>query len=88
MFSILPPFNVVHAQVVKRGVGNTPPQLMDDANIDLFYSATASAIDPALSEDPVSPVYKSNFWGDPDMDGRTFGYDTYAPLFFGLLLSL
>ncbi len=86
VFSILPPFNVVHAQVVKRGVGNGRPQLMDDANIDLFYSAASSANDPALSNDPVSPIFKSNFWGDPDMDGRTFGYDTYAPLFFGLLL--
>ncbi len=86
VFSILPPFNVVHAQVVKRGVGNGRPQLMDDSDIDLFYSAASSAADPALSKDPVSPVFKSNFWGDPDSDGRTFGYDTYAPLFFGLLL--
>ncbi|MET0026687.1 MAG: cadherin-like domain-containing protein [Candidatus Thiodiazotropha sp.] len=86
IFSILPPFNVVHAQVVRRGVGNSRPQLMDDSNIDLFYSATSSSIDPALAKDPVSPVFKSNFWSDPDNDGRTFGYDTYAPLFFGLLL--
>ncbi|MEJ2455460.1 MAG: cadherin-like domain-containing protein [Candidatus Thiodiazotropha sp.] len=86
VFSILPPFNVVHAQVVKRGVGNSRPQLMDDANIDLFYSAASNANDPALSKDPVAPVIKSNFWGDPDSDGRSFGFDTYAPLFFGLLL--
>ncbi len=86
VFSILPPFNVVHAQVVKRGVGNARPQLMDDGNLDVYYSAASSASDPALSQDAVAPVYKSNFWDDPEMDGRTLGYDTYAPLFFGLLL--
>ncbi|MEW8194954.1 MAG: cadherin-like domain-containing protein, partial [Candidatus Thiodiazotropha sp.] len=86
VFSILPPFNVIHAQVVRRGVGNSAPQLMDDSNIDLYYSAASNADDPVLADDPVSPVFKSNFWADPDMDGRTFGFDTYEPLFFGLLL--
>ncbi|MEW8161302.1 MAG: cadherin-like domain-containing protein [Candidatus Thiodiazotropha endolucinida] len=86
VFSILPPFNVIHAQVVRRGAGNSAPQLMDDSNIDLYYSAASNADDPALADDPVSPVFKSNFWADPDMDGRTFGFDTYEPLFFGLLL--
>ena len=34
IFSILPPFNVVHAQVVKKG---SVPVLMDDQNISLEY---------------------------------------------------
>ena len=85
VFSILPPFNVMHAQVIKKGANGVPPQLLDDSDVEVVYSATANPNDPALSRDPVAPVYKSNFWADPDGDGRTIGYDTYAPLYFGLL---
>lgn len=85
VFSILPPFNVVHAQVIRRGVGESLPVLEDDRNIDVFYSATSNTTDPALSGPAIDPVFKTNFWADPDMDGNSLGFDTYAPLFFGLL---
>jgi hypothetical protein len=42
VFSILPPFNVVNAQVVKRD-GNGRPYVADDAEVDVFYQATADA---------------------------------------------
>jgi len=85
VFSILPPFNVVHAQVIQRGTANSSPRIMDDNNINVYYSAASNPNDPALSSPAVSPIYKSNFWADPDGDGRTFGFDTYEPLYFGLL---
>lgn len=85
IFSILPPFNVVHAQVVKKGSGNTDPKLMDDTDIELSYSAASNANDPALATASQTPVFKSNFWQDDDNDGKTVGFDAYSPLFFGLL---
>jgi len=50
IFSILPPFNVVHTQVIKRGAS---PQLMSPAgNISVVYSAAADAQDPAKGNPP------------------------------------
>ncbi len=67
--SILPPFNVIHAQVVKQGAtGNQDPVLNPLEVTGLYYSAASSANDPALSTG-VTPVpndpnahYKTNFW--------------------------
>ena len=85
VFSILPPFNVVHAQVVRKGQNGGDPRIEDDSNIEVVYSATSNPIDPALSQLPELNTYKGNFWSDEDGDGQTVGFDTYAPLFFGLL---
>jgi len=85
VFSILPPFNVIHAQVIRKGTGSAKPRLLDDSDVEVVYSATANPNDPALASAPVAPVFKSNFWADPDGDGRSIGYDTYAPLYYGLL---
>ncbi len=43
VFGILPPFNVVHAQVVKRGFS---PVIMNDELIEVDYLATSSPNDP------------------------------------------
>lgn len=85
VFSILPPFNTMHAQVVKKSGRFSRAKLMDDSEIEVVYSAVSNPNDPALSEAGLQPIYKSNFWADEDGDGRTLGYDTYAPLYFGLL---
>jgi hypothetical protein len=85
VFSILPPFNVVHAQVIERGRGNLLPRLLDDTEVDVFYSAASNENDPAATGDSILPVYKSNFWSDPDGDGKTLGFEGYAPLYYGLL---
>ncbi len=85
VFSILPPFNVMHAQVVRKGRNGDEPALQDDQDIEVVYSAASNPNDPALDNDSKTPVFKGNFWSDEDGDGRTLGYDTYAPLFFGLL---
>ena len=85
VMSILPPFNVVHAQVVQRGRNGNAPQIMDDSNIEVVYSAISNPNDPALANLPDMDGFKTTFWADPDGDGRSVGYDTYAPLYFGLL---
>ena len=71
--SILPPFNVLHATVIRRG--NEPRVLSPADGISVFYSAASNPNDPILSginsagSGPVASsmlpdgsVYKTNFW--------------------------
>ena len=55
VFSLLPLFNVIHGQVVKKGL---KPTLLTDAEIKLTYAATA---DPSGSINTTS-IGKTNFW--------------------------
>ena len=71
--SILPPFNVLHAQVVQRGRTGLP-RILGEGEATLTYSAASNPNDPALGKTvgsgPVSAlssvvngeVYKTNFW--------------------------
>jgi len=72
--TILPPFNVVHAQVVKRGA---KPVILDRATANVVYSASAQAKDPAAAKAPVvaadGSVFKTNFWQT--------AVKTYAPFY-------
>ena len=59
VFSILPPFNVVHSQVVLRDADGKP-YLADDVDVDVFYDAVA---DPSGSRNSYSAgVAKTDFW--------------------------
>ena len=86
VFSILPPFNVLHAQVIKRG---GDPQIMDGTSIDVVYSAVSSANDPAAGNttaaDRGEPIFKGNFWQTLPGDTNPLWYEVYSPLYFGLL---
>ncbi|MFP5259311.1 MAG: hypothetical protein ACLGQH_09835 [Acidobacteriota bacterium] len=55
VFSLLPPFNIVHAQVVNKA---TKPILLNDTQINFTYSAIA---DPSGSINTTS-IGKTNFW--------------------------
>jgi len=61
--TILPPFNVVHAQVLRRAV---KPLILDNRSVSVVYSASAQPNDPALSRPPVvaadKSIFKTNFW--------------------------
>ncbi len=57
VFSILPPFNVVNAQLIRKGAGG--PQLLDDGNVELRYSAVADANG---SYNSTSLGGKTDFW--------------------------
>jgi len=56
IFSILPPFNVVHAQVIQKG--DTPILMTpDDSPIKLVYSAVSNPNDPVLdNNNPFMPA--------------------------------
>ena len=69
--SILPPFNVLHAQVILRGNGGLP-RVLGEGEVDLFYSAASNPNDPAIAKvaagQALSSVaadgslYRNNFW--------------------------
>ena len=112
IFSILPPFNVVHAQVIRRGTATSSPQLVVpgvDTTLEVFYSAAANPSDPVFLDplnppsplvdparaavsinttsqnDPLTAIFKTNFWDINANTGNPFGFDAYQKLFFGLL---
>ena len=55
VFSILPPFNTQHAQVVKKG---GTPTLLDPSSVEVRYSAIADASGSINS----TSIGKTNFW--------------------------
>jgi len=81
--SILPPFNVLHSQVIERGNGGLP-RVMGEGEVSIFYSAASNPDDPAPSKvaggQALSSVandgsvYKTNFW-----DIASQAYDPFYP---------
>jgi hypothetical protein len=83
--SVLPPFNVVHTQVIERG---GDPRILTPADgVDVVYSASSNPTDPILAginsagSGPVlssmladGSVYKTNFW-----DVAREAYDPFYP---------
>ena len=71
--SILPPFQVLVAQVIRKG---GEPDILNPSQVDVFYSAASNPNDPILSQQTPDPftgcvydannqcvsVYKTNFW--------------------------
>jgi hypothetical protein len=58
VFAILPPFNVLHAQVVRRGLAGNAPKILDDTQASVFYSAVADM----KGSINTSSKNKTNFW--------------------------
>ncbi|MBW9268358.1 MAG: PKD domain-containing protein [Candidatus Thiodiazotropha sp. (ex. Lucinisca nassula)] len=84
--SILPPFNVLHATVIKRGL---TPEILGPNDVDVYYSAASNPLDPitttGLNSAQSGPVYssrnattgevfKTNFW-----DVARDAYDPFYP---------
>ena len=69
--SVLPPFNILHSQVIERGNGGLP-RILGKNEVEIFYSAAINPNDPApakvASKQALSSVaadgtvYKTNFW--------------------------
>ena len=82
--SILPPFQVLLAQVIRKG---EEPDILSPDDVSIYYSAVSNASDPILSKpDEVvfrgltadGSVYKTNFWDYPVPAGT---YDAFYPAF-------
>ena len=83
--SILPPFQVLLAQVIQKG---SQPQILSPSQVEVFYSAASNPNDPILGKGPDTAVfrgltadgsiYKTNFWDYPIPGGT---YDAFYPAF-------
>lgn len=80
--SILPPFQVLLAQVIQKG---SEPNILTPNQVDVFYSAVSNPNDPILGNASVfrgltadGSVYKTNFWDNPIPGGT---YDAFYPAF-------
>ena len=88
--SILPPFNVLHAQVIQKGAD---PKILDEATgTSVSYSAASNPFDPILAG--VSPsgqpllssvtngnVYKTNFWDLATGSTDSIALKAYRPFY-------
>jgi hypothetical protein len=80
--SILPPFQVLLAQVIQKGVS---PSILPPNQVDVYYSAVSNPGDPILGDNTVfrgltadGSVYRTNFWDFPVPAGT---YDAFYPAF-------
>ncbi|MES9940049.1 MAG: cytochrome C [Candidatus Thiodiazotropha sp. 6PLUC2] len=76
-FVILPPFNVIHSQVIERG---NPPKLLDDNSVEVSYLATS---DPSgsintTSQNLAGSVNKTNFWSINPNSGNSYVFDLFG----------
>ena len=78
--SILPPFQVLLAQVLRKG---EEPEILGPEQVDVYYSAVSNPNDPILGDDSAyrgltadGSVYKTNFWDYPVPAGT---YDAFYP---------
>lgn len=94
--SILPPYNVLHAVVLKKGA---EPQIQTADDITVYYSAASSPWDIVFSPDNPQPagfnvvggggaftgVYKTNWWDDALNLGA---YNPFYPIDFNAVLPI
>jgi hypothetical protein len=86
--SILPPFNVLHALVIRQGSGSTEPDILTPSSCEVVYSAASNPDDPALQNPPKEPVFKTNFWDqNPAQTGNSLAFDAYDPFYPPSVLS-
>lgn len=83
--AILPPFNVVHSQVILRDPG---PRILTGDEAKVFYSAASNPKDPALQRPTAAPIYKTNFWDQNPRTGNALAFDAYDAFYpAGILTS-
>ena len=90
IFSILPPFNVAHAQVIQKGTASSKPRLLTGNDVDVYYMGSANPSDPVgansintTSQNNVA-FFKTNFWQqvtNPDGSTSTLGGAAYRALY-------
>jgi len=83
--AILPPFNVVHSQVIIHAPG---PRILTGEEANVYYSAASNPKDPALQRSPTAPIYKTNFWDQNPRTGNNLAFDAYDSFYPSGILSL
>lgn len=76
-FVILPPYNVIHSQVIERG---DKPRILNQAEVNVSYQAVADAAGSinSTSQNQAGAVTKSNFWNTNPSSGNTFVFDLFG----------
>ncbi len=76
-FVILPPFNVVHAQVIERGA---EPRILNPTEVDLSYKAQRDAADSinTTSQNQPGAFQKTNFWDVNPETGNRYVFDLFG----------
>lgn len=97
IFSILPPYNVLHSQVIRKGGSSSKPQILSNSDVDVYYKASPSILNSgdgpfevitSTSRNISGVVYKSNFWHaylNQLGESKVVGGEAYNPLYHGLL---
>ncbi len=83
--SILPPFNVLHAQIIRKG---HMPVILDSAQVEVAYSAASNPQDPALANPAPVNIYKTNFWDINPRTGKTLAFDAFDAYYPPAILKL
>ncbi len=85
IFSILPPFNVVHAQAIQKGTGASNPRILSNQSVVMRYMAASNPNDPVgpnsinTTSQNKNGIFKSNFWDTrPAGSANTLGGLTYS----------
>lgn len=76
-FVILPPYNVIHSQVIERGA---LPRILDSTSVDVDYRAVAdgSGSINSTSQNQTDSVDKTNFWDINPATGNSFVSDLFG----------
>ena len=76
-FVILPPFNVVHSQVIERG---STPRIRNASEVDVSYRAVKDASNSinSTSQNQAGAVEKTNFWDINPDTGNTYVFDLFG----------
>ncbi len=83
--SILPPFNVLHAQVVQQG---HVPRILNEGEVQVLYSAASNPQDPAQVNPIPASVYKTDFWDTNPRTGNPLAFDAFDAYYPAGILSL
>jgi len=76
-FVILPPFNVVHSQVIERGA---TPRILGATQVNVSYRAVVDAAGSinSTSQDQAGGVKKTNFWNINPDTGNSYVFDLFG----------
>ena len=76
-FVILPPYNVIHSQVIARG---DRPRLLDETQVAVSYRGVADASGSinTTSQNQAGAVDKSNFWDTNPKTGNSYVFDLFG----------
>jgi hypothetical protein len=77
VFSILPPYNVLHAQVIERGA---TPRILDISGVEVSYRGVADAAGSinTTSQNQAGGVWKTNFWDTNPATGNSYAFDLFG----------